>query len=250
MRTSLVPGLLKALEHNQKRQQGRVALFETGRCFLPQADGQVIEVDRLAVVAVGRRHPEQWLVSEQQLDFFDVKGWLQGLLALAGGAAEFAFETGDLPWLHPGQQARIQRDGKVVGWIGTLHPNWLKKADCRGAVVAFEVDLAAIVGGRVPKAQTVSRYPSIRRDLNVVVNKSVNWRSIQQIVEETVGNLLTSLVVFDEYTGKGIDASQRSLSFGLVMQDQDTTLTDETVDGVMSTVITRLHDQLGAELRG
>ncbi|MEM7705438.1 MAG: phenylalanine--tRNA ligase subunit beta [Pseudomonadota bacterium] len=250
MRTSLIPGLLKALEHNQKRQQNRVALFETGRCFLPEADGSVRERDRIAVVAAGRRDPEQWLESEQTLDFFDVKGWLQGLIALSGLAGEFSYEVGNRAWLHPGQQAEVLRDGDPVGWVGTLHPNWQKKADCRGPVVAFEVDLAAIVGGRVPKALPVSRYPSIRRDLNVVVNKSVNWRSIQQIVEETVGNLLTSLVVFDEYTGKGIDASQRSLSFGLVMQDQDTTLTDETVDGVMSTVITRLHDQLGAELRG
>ena len=78
----------------------------------------------------------------------------------------------------------------------------------------------------------------------------VRWREIQQIVEETVGNLLTSLVVFDEYTGQGIDVSQRSLSFGLVLQDQASTLTDETVDQVMKTVVTQLHDQLGAELRG
>ncbi len=250
MRTSLLPGLLKALEHNQKRQQSRVALFETGRCFLPQDDGSTFELDRLAVVAAGRRQPEQWLLDEQKLDFFDAKGWLQAVLDLSAGEAVFSFQAGQNPWLHPGQQASVLRDGKTVGWIGALHPQWVKKSGCKGTVVAFEVDLAAIVGGRVPKAQPVSRYPSIRRDLNVVVNNRVKWREIEEIVEETAGNLLTSLVVFDEYTGQGIDLNQRSLSFGLVMQDQETTLTDETVDGVMSTVVTRLHDQLGAELRG
>ncbi|MFK7958380.1 MAG: phenylalanine--tRNA ligase subunit beta [Lysobacterales bacterium] len=250
MRTSLLPGLLKALEHNQKRQQPRVALFETGRCFLPEDGGSIRELDRIGVVAAGLRQPEQWLGTEDKLDFFDVKGWLQGLLALSAGEARFEFLPGEFSWLHPGQQAQVCRDGQAVGWIGAMHPNWVKKAGCRGVVVAFEVDLAAIVGGRVPKALPVSRYPSIRRDLNVVVDNGVRWCEIQQIVEETVGNLLTSLVVFDEYTGQGIDASQRSLSFGLVMQDQASTLTDETVDEVMKKVVTHLHDQLGAELRG
>ena len=250
MRTSLLPGLLKALEHNQKRQQSRVALFETGRCFLPESDGNTRELDRIGVVAAGLRHPEQWLGDDAKLDFFDVKGWLQGLLGLSAGAGEFEFLPAEFSWLHPGQQAQISRDGQAIGWIGALHPNQVKKAGCRGVVVAFEVDLAAIVGGQVPKALPVSRYPSIRRDLNVVVDNRVRWREIQQIVEETVGNLLTSLVVFDECTGQGIDVSQRSLSFGLVLQDQASTLTDETVDQVMKTVVTQLHDQLGAELRG
>ncbi|MEM9531770.1 MAG: phenylalanine--tRNA ligase subunit beta [Pseudomonadota bacterium] len=253
MRTSLVPGLLHAAAHNLNRQQPRVALFESGHCFVPATaagEGAVTEVLRLAGVAAGRRGTEQWLGTDDSFDFYDAKGWVEGLLDLGGAAEEFTFEAGQRPYLHPGQQAELLRSGEPAGWIGTLHPNWSTKSGIRGPVVAFEVDLAPICAGRVPVAQALPRYPSVRRDLNVVVNKRVSWYQIAQIVQETVGNLLTSLVVFDEYTGQGITGDQRSLSFGLILRDNEKTLTDESVDGVMSKVVTRLNDQLGAELRG
>lgn len=249
MRTSLVPGLLGALRHNRNRQIDRVWLFETGHCF-PLVDGEVRESMRVAGVATGRRSPEVWCSDDAEVDFFDLKGTVESLLALSGSDQSITVKPAELDYLHPGQSAVLLQGDTTVGWVGALHPQWLKSADLRGPVFGFELEYAPISTAPVPKARELSRFPSLRRDLNMVVSEFVKWCEIQQIVEETVGNLLTKLVVFDEYRGRGVADEHKSLSFGMVLQDNNKTLTDKAVDEVVQQVIARLSEKLNAELRG
>ncbi len=249
MRTSLMPGLLAALVHNQNRQAERVRLFETGVCF-PIRDGDVHEETRIAAVISGNRLPEQWCADAAEVDFYDVKGDLEALLELTGDERQFGFRAAARAFLHPGQGADLVRGDRVIGWVGAIHPRWLERLDARGGAFGFELDLAGLQPAVLPKALDLSRFPSIRRDLALVVDRSTEWNTIRQIVEETAGNLLTKLVVFDDYRGAGIADRKKSLAIGVVLQDHEKTLTDAVVDAVVGSIVTRLKHELNAVLRG
>lgn len=247
MRTSLVPGLLANLVFNRHRQQPRVRLFEIGTVF-PIEGGSVVEHTRLAAVATGLAAAEQWGVTKREVDFFDLKGDLEALLTLTGDDAT-CFAPARHRWLHPGQGADVFRGDRRVGWLGALHPAWTDRLDTRGRVFAFEIDLGALGSVRLPVAAPVSRYPSVRRDLALLVDSTVPWAAIQEVVQETAGNLLTGLVVFDEYRGLGIGEGKRSVALGLILQHGERTLTDDEVDALVSRVEGQLAARLDAQLR-
>ena len=249
MRTSLMPGLLATLVYNQHRQAQRIKLFESGICF-PMESGEVTEESRLSGVLLGNVLPEQWGSKSRNVDFFDLKGDVEALLALTGDAASFHFKPSLRDYLHPGQAADIYRDNAFVGWLGALHPNWLSIIGAKGTVFGFELSMEVLLPCTVPNFQQLSRYPSIRRDLAIVVKESVSWSAIRQLVEEISGNLLTELVVFDEYRGGGIEQGSRSLAIGMILQDTNKTLTDDKADAVTDSVVTRLSEDFDAVLRG
>jgi phenylalanyl-tRNA synthetase beta chain len=250
MRTSITPGLMASLVHNQARQHDRVRVFEAGVAFVPDGQGDVREEQRLAGLIWGRPLPERWNAGQRELDYYDIKGDLEALLTLGGMDRGVSFEPGKLSYLHPGQSAEIMRDGQSMGWVGCLHPRWLKAADAKGPVFGFELTQGTLLSARLPEYREISRYPSIRRDIAVIVAETVSWSTIEQLVEETAGNLLTKLVVFDEYRGAGIDEGHKSMAIGLTLQDVTRTLKDEEVDAVVNKVVTRLSDDLNAVLRG
>ncbi|MGH8302942.1 MAG: phenylalanine--tRNA ligase subunit beta, partial [Steroidobacteraceae bacterium] len=181
MRVSLWPGLLKAVLENQRRQQERVRLFEHGARFMvgeaaAGAASATREVDTLAGIAMGHRLPEQWGLPRDvrvPVDFFDVKGDLEALLAATGARVEFTFEPHALSCLHPGRAARLLRNGQPVGWLGELHPSLVKALDFTYAPVLFELDVEAAMRIERPAYREVSRFPQVRRDLAVVVDESV-----------------------------------------------------------------------------
>jgi phenylalanyl-tRNA synthetase beta chain len=166
MRTSLIPGLVVNLARNTRRQQGRVRLFETGVTFW-QADS-LIETQRIAAVACGSARAEQWAEPQREVDFYDIKGEVESLLALRGGADAVRFESEARPCTHPGASAGIYREsgGESVriGWCAVLHPGVLKALEIRQAVVAFELDLELLQEREVQIAKEYSRVPSVRRD--------------------------------------------------------------------------------------
>jgi phenylalanyl-tRNA synthetase beta chain len=249
MRTSLLPGLLSTLIYNQHRQQQQIRLFESGVCF-PIESGHVREQGRLAGIQIGAVLPEQWASKTRNSDFFDLKGDLEALLALTGNLGSFRFERSRREYLHPGQSADIYRAETVLGWIGALHPDWVARAGAKGTIFAFELSLDVLLPCSVPIFHQLSRFPSIRRDLAIVVNESVSWLDIRQLVEEISGNLLTELVVFDEYMGDGIEQGYKSLAIGMILRDTNKTLTDQQVDTVVDSVVTHLGEKFDAVLRG
>jgi phenylalanyl-tRNA synthetase beta chain len=249
MRTTLLPGLLTALARNVRRQQGRVRLFETGVAFL-QEDA-LREVERLAGVATGDAQPEQWGTPSRPLDFFDLKGDIERLFALRGGDVEAAgFEAATLPWLHPGMSAVIKLQQKVVGWCGAVHPTVLKALDIKKTVFAFEMDLEQLVNREIPFAKEISRFPSVRRDLALLLPDDVSYEQVRQASAEAGGPLLERVTVFDVYQGENLTKGYKSLAIGLIFNDVSSTLKDEDVDSRIAAVVAELENRLGARLRG
>jgi phenylalanyl-tRNA synthetase beta chain len=257
MRVSLWPGLLKAALENQRRQQDRVRLFEHGACFLPTepargASGAIREADTLAAIACGHRLPEQWGLPREMrgpVDFFDVKGDIETLLAATGARGEFTFEAHALSCLHPGRAARLLRKGVPVGWLGELHPSLVKALEFTYAPVLFELDIAAALTIERPAYREVSRFPQVRRDLAVVVDETVALSSLTERVTFTASSLLRDLRVFDVYRGPGVEAGRKSVALGLIFQDISRTLTEDDVAGIMTAVVADLRVSLNAKIR-
>jgi phenylalanyl-tRNA synthetase beta chain len=249
MRPSLLPGLVEALRHNRARQQERVRLFEVARVF---AEGNPpLETPSLAIAACGAARAEQWGEPSRALDFFDLKGDLDALLAWGGEPQRWAVHADGLPaWLHPGRGARLSRDGETVGWLGALHPQLARALDLGPDVHVMELALGPLLARRLPKAQPVARYPSVRRDIAVEVPENVAWSRIGEVVRGSLGGVLKELRLFDRYSGKGVEAGRKSLAMGLILQDASRTLTDDDADGCVRRAIAALEQACKAKLRG
>ena len=248
MRTSLWPGLLKALIHNQKRQQPRVRLFEHGLTFVPTDDG-LRQEPYLGGVLAGTALPEQWGLPDRTADFFDLKGDVEALLALTGEPEAFAFVATAHPALHPGQCARIERAGARVGWLGALHPRVARELDVEGDAFVFELALAELQAARVPTFHELSRFPASRRDIAIVVDEAVAAQALQDCIRRHGGELLRDVLLFDVYWGPGISEGRKSLALGLILQDFSRNLTDSVVEETVSGIIAGLAEQFGATLR-
>jgi len=248
MRSSLWPGLIKALQHNLNRQQARVRLFESGLRFVGQLEGLQQE-PMLAGVVCGTRLPEGWAHSRDNVDFYDVKADVEALLASAGAADNFTFVAGEHAALHPGQTARIEREGRLVGFFGAIHPELAKALDIDQPVFMFELVLSEITHGLMPKFQELSKFPEVRRDLALLVDRDVPAQDLLGAIREAAGEWLTDLKLFDVYHGKGIDPHRKSLAVGLTWQHPSRTLNDDEVSTTTQNILTSLETRFNATLR-
>lgn len=249
MRSTLLAGLLRAAQHNVKRQQGRVRLFESGLRFVSGSEG-LSQRPGLALLATGDVAEESWAEAGRRVDFFDIKGDVEALLARGGEAGAFRFEAGERAGLHPGQTAWIFRGEVPVGFIGTLHPALQASLDFDHPVIVAELDLEALTEGRIPSFSPVSRFPALRRDLAVIVDRHVAAGDLLAAAREAAGAYVTDLTLFDLYEGKGIDPERKSLAIGLTFQDRSRTLGDEEVSRYVQQVLDLLEEKYNAELRG
>jgi len=248
MRTALLPGLMETLSRNLRRQQERVRFFETGTVF--EQNGTLTESLHVAAVACGSFVPEQWGHASRTIDFFDLKGDLELMLALRGEKNEVKFANTDLPWLHPGQAAAVSIAGKDIGWAGSIHPVILKQLEIKGPVMAFELDFNVLSKREIPCTKEISRFPSIRRDLAFLVPEKISFDEIRRNVVDLSGDLLINLVLFDLYSGHNVEKGYKSLAIGLILQNVSCTLTDEVVDSLIKNVVQGLEQRLDAQLRG
>ncbi|HEX5305679.1 MAG TPA: phenylalanine--tRNA ligase subunit beta [Dyella sp.] len=249
MRPSLLPGLVESLRHNRARQQERVRLFEVARVFA--AGDPPRETPSLAIAACGSARAEQWGENARALDFFDLKGDLDAVIAWGGEPQRWSVHADQLPgWLHPGRGARVARDGVTVGYLGALHPQLAKALDLGPDVHVLEVALEPLLARRLPRARPVPRFPSVRRDLALDLPEAVSWSQIEQVVRDTLGDVLSSLKLFDRYSGKGVEAGRKSLAMGLILQDASRTLTDDDADRCVREAVTALEKSCKARLRG
>ncbi len=248
MRTSIWPGLCKAVQYNQARQQARVRLFEIGQTFIGEG-GQLKQDNMIAGVITGNRQPESWMGKSDKLDFFDIKGDLESLLGLGGAAEQFSFVADRHSALHPGQTARIERNGQSVGWIGALHPSIQKSLDLSGSVYLFELRLDAVVEGRLPRFAGMSKFPESRRDLAMVIDQAVSYSQVRTLAQSSAGEYLKKIGLFDVYTGQGIEPGRKSLAIGLTYQHPSRTLTEEEINASVDAVVKTLTAELGASLR-
>ncbi|MNO59219.1 Phenylalanine--tRNA ligase beta subunit [compost metagenome] len=248
MRASLWPGLIKSLQHNLNRQQSRVRLFESGLRFIGQLEGLKQEA-MLAGVLCGSRQPEGWANGRDGIDFFDAKADVEALLGNAGALEAFSFVPGEHPALHPGQTARIERDGALVGYLGALHPELAKVLDLDHPVYLFELVLAEVARGRLPKFSELSRFPEVRRDLALLVDRDTPAEFVLAAIRESAGEWLTDLRLFDVYHGKGIDPLRKSLAVGLTWQHPSRTLNDDEVNATTQNIVASLEQRFNATLR-
>jgi len=247
MRASLFPGLVRALTHNLNRQQSRVRLFETGLVFRGELD-HLHQLPMLGALVCGPREPEGWSGDKAAVDFFDLKGDLESLLAL-GEPEAWRFEPGEHPALHPGQCARILHRGEEAGWIGTLHPAVRAKLGLKVDALLFEVRLDALTQGRVPAFTPLSRHPEVRRDLAFLVDADLPVQSLLDTIRGQAGEWLVDSHLFDVYQGKGVPEGRKSVALGLTWQHPSRTLNDEEINQLVDAIVAESHQHLGAELR-
>ncbi|MFW2034414.1 phenylalanine--tRNA ligase subunit beta [Acinetobacter junii] len=249
MRSTLLSSLIPCVQYNLNRQQQRVRFFELGLRFDYQNAKDIHDLKQiptLALIAVGSRTPESWHIKPQAMDFFDFKGEVEEILA--AGRVNVDYIRTEREWLHPGQSAEILVDGKSIGYLGRLHPS-LENALDLGITWVAELDQQAVLQSYVSNFTELSRFPSVRRDIALLISDKIEVRDIQQLIKQTGGELLDSTWLFDVYTGQGVEQGKRSLAFALLWQHPTRTLEDAEIKSGMDNIIQVLEDTYQATLR-
>jgi phenylalanyl-tRNA synthetase beta chain len=247
MRTSLLPGLLRVAQHNQNRQQTRIRIFEQGACYLSFED----QNPRIGGLCTEARYAEQWGLAGQPLDFFDMKSDLETVLSLwCIDLKDFQFiPTLERAYLQPGQAAHMMRDQTCVGYCGALHPELVKQLDLLGPVFVFELDIAQLGQAKPPVVKPLSKYPTIRRDLALLVDSHVPVSELEaQLRAQVVG--LQQICIFDIYQGAGIPSGKKSVGLGVIFEDREATLSEDIVNTRISALLVYLQATYGVSLRG
>ncbi|AXQ21316.1 phenylalanine--tRNA ligase subunit beta [Acinetobacter wuhouensis] len=249
MRSTLLSSLIPCVQYNINRQQSRVRFFELGLRFdyqNAQNIDDLKQIPTLAMIAVGAKQAESWHAKPQAMDFFDLKGEVEEVLA--AGRVQVEYVRSEREWLHPGQSAEILVNGQSIGYLGRLHPS-LENALDLGTTWVAELDQSAVLQTYVSNFTELSRFPSVRRDIALVISDKINVSEIQQLIEKTGGELLDSNWLFDVYTGQGVEQGKRSLAFALLWQHPTRTLEDAEIKSGMDHIIQVLESTYQATLR-
>ena len=258
MRSSLFGSLVNVLRHNLARKATRVRVFEAGRVFMRDAgaaDGPVsvrgvLQPMRIGGLAFGGVDSTQWGAPQRAVDFFDMKGDIEALLA----PREARFVSAEHPAMHPGRCARIELAGQHVGFVGELHPQWRQAYELPSTAMLFEIDADVLRERGVPAFTPVQRHQSVWRDLSLIAAESVTHAALIGAVTDAGAPLLRTAKLFDVYKPASASADmkpgERSLSVRLELLDDAQTLTDDRIDASIASVLAALQDRLGVRLRG
>ena len=247
LRTSLRSGLLATLSHNQKFEQAGVRLFEIGKVFLPRGKDLPEEKEMLCAVLSGSRAELSWQADKEPLDFFDAKGVVENILNQLGLKA--SFDTGNDEILFTGRGADIIVEDDKVGIVGDVHPRVAQAFELSNAICLIEIDLEKLLTKitGIKEYQSIPRFPSVTRDIALVVDEQVSYRRAEEIVQGFP--LVTQTTLFDLYRGEQIPEGKKSFAIRIIYQSPSHTLTDEEVDQTQEQMLARLHQELGANLR-
>ena len=266
LRNSLRPGLLATLAANEKHQEDAIKLFEAGRVFFGQDSELPREKELLVGILTGARLTHSWIKSEGSIDFYDAKGIMENLFEQLGVSVDFT--PGEDYILLPGRTAKIaarhgesvdksrlwrpwETNGTEIGVLGELKPNIAEAFDISSRpVYLFEIDMEKLLSltGKVPSYQPLPRLPGVNRDIAVIVDRQVEAKKVQDIIQASP--MVKEVALFDVYTGRQIPSGKKSLAFSILYQSAERTLTDEEVDRAQAQIMERLHMELGATLRG
>ncbi|MBT4590906.1 MAG: phenylalanine--tRNA ligase subunit beta [Porticoccaceae bacterium] len=251
MRTSLWPGLLNTAVYNLNRQQSRVRIFEVGQCFVPGQKGvsSLTQNTMLGGLICGSRSPIGWTAGKDKVDFYDIKGDIEGLTGLTGLQHTFSFNAATHPALHPGQCAQLTRNGEAIGWVGQLHPRIQSSLGIDSGVYLFQINADKIAEVRIPMHEEVSKFPEVKRDLAFFVETSVGAQTLIDHAKNVAGDLLVGLKLFDVYQSKDLENKGKSIALGLTFQHGSRTLTDEEVSQAVDRVVSELAAECKADLR-
>lgn len=245
LRYSVIPSLFKIYEYNVAHNVKDVSIFEIGKGFYKK-DEVYSEENKLACLMSGEYY--LGLDNKSQIDFYVIKGVVEEFLDYLGFAGRYSFVVGDnIPKeFHPGQSAKISINNDIVGIVGKVHPSKTKED-----VYVFEINLDKVLAKKAEKMKykEISKFPSVKKDLAVVVDKGITSQEIQITIKKSAGSLLSEIQVFDVYTGENIGENKVSIAYSLTFMAKDKTLTDEEINPILEKIITDLNKKLGAELR-
>ena len=249
LRTSLLPGLLRTASANLRHQQSRLKLFETGHVFT--GGERWLESERVGLLICGAAYPESWLDAPRDFDFYDLKGEIEHLAGCLGHPTDSLQVVDRKPeFLHPGQSCAFVLDGRDLGVAGQLHPAVAADLDLGATVFVAELDLAVLGQRALPEFRGTARFPSVRRDLAMIVPEGVPAAQLQRASAQAAGRLLERCIIFDKYQGEEIESGYKSIAIGMILRDLSRTLTDEEVDSVMLAVVEFLKKECNIKLRG
>ena len=246
LRHSVLPSLMKVYENNKARSNKDVSIFEIAKAFYKKGE-EYGESNKLAVLMTGAYY--LGIGNERNVDFYVLKGVLEEVLDFLGYMEKYDLVVDEkrLPdELHPGQAAMIYVDNEMIGVMGKVHP-----AVTKDDIFVFEIDLDVLLKkqNKKMKYNEISKYPSVKKDIAILIDRDVTSKEIERVIEEAGKELLKQVNAFDVYTGKGIDENKKSITYSLVFENSEKTLTDEEINGAMENIITELKDKLDAQLR-
>ena len=253
MRTTLMGSLVSNLKYNHARKLARIRVFEVGRVFLrdpaapdgPLAVGGLSQPTRIAGAAYGAAFAEQWDAAERAVDFFDVKADLEALAAPLAPRMEPAPH----PAFHPGRSARVLLEGTAAGWIGELHPKWLRKYELPQPAIVFELEADTLLEVPLPRSKVPSRFPPVVRDIALVFEAGTPVQAVLDAIEAEKPPIVQAVRLFSLYRGAGLPAGTKSFAFRVVMQHTERTLTDAEADAAREALVALLGRKFAAKLR-
>ena len=249
MRTTLIGGLIDTLRFNLNRKQERVRIFEIGSCFLPKAipgDRDIaIQFQRVAGLSYGNRYEEQWGERARLVDYFDIKADLEAIFH----HAKIEFKKFGTQILHPGRSAELYLGGQSIGYLGELHPMLCQKYELTSAPVIFELDLGPLLSIGVAQHHEISKFPTVRRDIAVVVDENIPAKVLIESLYSAAPASVYEIELFDQYRGKNLENGKKSLAFRIVMSNTEKTLTEEEIEKIDQSLKQTLVSLHQAQLR-
>lgn len=245
LRYSLIPSLFKIYEYNMARGLKDISIFEIGKGFFKKGE-EYGENSKLCCLMSGKYY--LGIENKKDVDFFVLKGVAEEILDYLGYANRYSFVVeNNIPnEFHPGQVAQISVNNDIVGIIGRVHPLVSKEP-----VFVMEINIDKLLSKKVGKMKfkEISKYPTVKKDLSILVNKEISSQEIAKVIKKAAGSLLTNVEVFDLYTGKNILENKKSIAYSLEFGSNDRTLTDEEINNILENIIENVEKKLGAELR-
>ena len=253
MRTTMLPSLLNTAAYNLARQAESVKIFEVGRVYLPKSLPLTEHPEERRIIGAvmsGRRNDLSWTSGKDSVDFYDMKGVVEGLLAKMQ-LTDYELVPNEQVYMHPGKSCAVRAGGKVVGYFGCLHPTAAANFDVPEETYVLELELAPLAESalRVPQYVHLAKFPGTSRDIAVVVPKEVTVKELEGVLRANAGELLKGIRVFDVYTGKQVAEGCKSVAFNLTFQAEDRTLTDGEIDPIIKNLVAKVAEAYEAQLR-
>ncbi len=257
MRSSLIGSLVANVRFNANRKATRVRIFEIAKVYLrdasvgdgPRSVAGIAQPLQVAAIAWGGQASEQWGLADRAVDYFDMKADVEALFAGLGPDANPTFTAAPHPALHPGRSARIESRGRVVGFIGELHPRWSQRYELTSSPIVFEVAADALMEASLPTIEAVSRFPTVVRDLAFVVDAALPVGRVFEAIEAAQESIVRDVRLFDQYRGKGLNENEKSLAFRFWLQDTHQTLDETTIEAATANIVAALGKSVSARLR-
>jgi phenylalanyl-tRNA synthetase beta chain len=253
MRTSLIPGLMAAVKTNVAHGEKDLRLFEWGRLFFADEQGQLPrEKYALAAVMTGLADRKEWHTAERPVDFYDIKGALEGMLeGLSVPACTFQ-RGGTPPWYRAETSAHLSLKGVVLGTVGELTPDVLRRFDIdESRAYVLELDGSLLKDSVFPKISFApfARFPAVLRDVSLVVGRGVESAQIRGIIEREGGELVESVTLFDLYEGGKIGPAEKALAFRICYRSKEATLDGRDINKLHERIVEQVGRETGARLR-